>query len=79
MPVFDIHTHSLSENWLKFVKEKGNPDLEIGTNPNGNGYLIEFGTPSMSFPKAIFDYQPQKRLLIGRLGEGLLNILCSSC
>ena len=57
MPVIDIHTHSLSENWLKLMKEKGKPDLDVGTLPNGDEYLIEFGTPSMSFPMALFDYQ----------------------
>ena len=57
MPTIDIHTHSLSQKWLKLVKEKGNPDLDIGLNPNGSEFLIEHGTPSMSLTHAMFDYQ----------------------
>ncbi|MBT3915649.1 MAG: amidohydrolase [Rhodospirillaceae bacterium] len=57
MTVIDIHTHSLSEKWLNLVREKGKPDLEIGTHPNGNEFLIEFGTPSMGLTEGMFDYQ----------------------
>jgi aminocarboxymuconate-semialdehyde decarboxylase len=62
MTVIDIHTHSLSENWLNLVREKGKPDLEIGTHPNGNEFLIELGTPSMSLNiEGMFDYQRRIR------------------
>ena len=57
MPTIDIHTHSLSQKWLKLVKEKGKPDLDIGLNPNGSEFLIEHGTPFMSLTHAMFDYQ----------------------
>lgn len=57
MPTIDIHTHSLSEKWLKLVKEKGKPDLDVKMLPNGKEYLVEFGTPSMGFSHAMFDYQ----------------------
>ena len=57
MPVIEIHTHSLSDNWLKLVQEKGKPDLDIEKSQNGEEYLVEFGTPSMTFHRAIFDYE----------------------
>ena len=57
MTVIDIHTHSLSDGWLKLVKEKGNPELDVGMSPNGQEYLVEFGTPSMTFHEAMFDYE----------------------
>ena len=56
MSVIDIHTHSLSDNWLKLVKMRGDPELNIGRSPNGHEYLVEFGTPSMTFHEAMFDY-----------------------
>jgi len=56
MPTIDIHTHSLSKKWLELVNEKGMPDLEVRTHPNGNEYLVEFGTPSMGLTRAMFDY-----------------------
>ena len=62
MTVIDIHTHSLSENWLNLVRKKGKPDLAIGTRPNGNEFLIEFGTPSMGLNiEGMFDYQRRIR------------------
>ena len=39
MPTIDIHTHSLSEKWLKLVKEKGKPDLDVKMLPNGKEYF----------------------------------------
>ena len=61
MPVIDIHTHSLSDNWLKLVREKGRPELDIGKNAKGGEFLVEFGTPSMAFHKAMFDYEQRIR------------------
>ena len=61
MTVIDIHTHSLSDNWLKLVREKGKPDLDIGTGPDGGEFLIEYGTPSMGFHTAMFDYEGRLR------------------
>ena len=61
MTVIDIHTHSLSDNWLKLVREKGKPDLDIGTDPDGGELLIEYGTPSMGFHTAMFDYEGRLR------------------
>jgi aminocarboxymuconate-semialdehyde decarboxylase len=61
LTVIDIHTHSLSDNWLKLVREKGKPDLDIGTLPNGGEFLIEYGTPSMGFHSAMFDYEERLR------------------
>lgn len=61
MTIIDIHTHCLSAAWLKLVKEKGKPDLDVGTRPDGSEYLIEFGTPSMGFLPAMFDYDQRIR------------------
>ena len=57
MSVIDIHTHSLSKGWLELVKSKGSPDLEIGKTPGGTDRLIEYGTDSMTFHPAMFDYK----------------------
>jgi aminocarboxymuconate-semialdehyde decarboxylase len=57
MTIIDIHTHSLSSEWLRLVKEKGKPDLDVGTRDDGSEYLIEFGTPSMGFIQPMFDYE----------------------
>lgn len=54
--VIDIHTHSLSDGWLKLVKMKGGPELNVAKAPNGSEYLVEFETPSMTFHEAMFDY-----------------------
>ena len=57
MPVIDIHTHALSDNWLKLVKKSGKPDLDIQKSQRGEEFLVEFGTPSMTFHRAMFDYE----------------------
>lgn len=56
MPIIDIHTHSLSEDWLNLVKAKGKPDLLVGCRDDGSEYLIEFGTRHNGFLPAHFDY-----------------------
>ena len=55
--MIDIYTHSLSlkDNWLKFVREKGRPEHDIGTNTKGGEFLIKFGTPFLAFNKVVFD------------------------
>ncbi|MEK9678401.1 MAG: amidohydrolase family protein [Rhodospirillaceae bacterium] len=56
MAVIDIHTHMLSDGFLDLVRRSGEPDLEIGTAPNGSEFMIEYATPSMGFVPDMFDY-----------------------
>ena len=56
MPVIDIHTHMLSENWVSLIEKNGAPDFAVGKRDDGMRIMIEDGQGRMTFEPEMFDY-----------------------
>ena len=56
MTVIDIHTHMLSDAWLKLLEEHGGPRYSVKHGESGPGVILEEGTPFMPMTPAMFDY-----------------------
>jgi len=56
MTVIDIHTHMLSEDWLRRLRKYGAPALELKPLPGGGEVLFEDGVQSFVPCPEMFDY-----------------------
>ncbi len=56
MTVIDIHTHSLSEDWLRRLRKYGAPEIELKPLPDGREVLVERGAQSFLPCPEMLDY-----------------------
>ena len=56
MTTVDIHTHMISEDWVRMVREHGGSEIYFNPAPQGGDVLMEDGAPSYVTVPEMFDY-----------------------
>lgn len=57
MAVIDVHSHMLSEDYLKLLLDRGAPQYTLRKTGSGPGLILEDGTPLLPMTPAMFDYK----------------------
>ena len=63
MTVVDIHTHMLSETWIKMISDNGAPDYAVGIRPDGIRAMQEYGIFRMAFVEEMLDYDARLKVM----------------
>ena len=63
MTVIDIHTHMVSETWIKMISDHGAPDYAVGIRPDGIRAMQEYGVFRMAFVEEMLDYDLRLKVM----------------
>ncbi|MDH5748434.1 MAG: amidohydrolase family protein, partial [Rhodospirillales bacterium] len=55
MPVVDVHTHMLNDDWLRRIREHGGPHYTVGDFRDQEVIFMD-GAPFMTLTEGMFDY-----------------------
>lgn len=56
MPVIDVHTHMISEEWLALLRLHGGPKYEVKKTPAGQDSIYMWGAPFMTLLPEMYDF-----------------------